>query len=400
MSVALQAPPRASAPAPARTEPVFKLYIDSTSLPLVHQVADMVAGEDSPDVTQWVTWLRLPLTARQLAGSNARYMPQLAAVSPAFIEAVCQFVKQRRPRRIEIHSNLYHAWRGVAPLLQGLSPLLPDLRDVVTLDLYDDGTVGLLQREALKASPGFDRLIATAAQALRCAVFDGRPLDWGVPQSYAWHHLFTTRYHLLRRDILLRDEPGRALHQYLEPIARDMRFDGLPGLSDAQCQRYLQFFGLDAALAERLAPVSRRSDALLYTGTGTWDKTQNAVLAERQLSAISALQAGGCLPAEWTLAYKGHPANGDHDQRLIAALGSGTIALPPQVPLEVLLMAGLLPRRVAGVISTSYCTLPPGCIEYLICRREAAQGGAGSALLGLMIETGMVEADRVLPLLD
>ncbi|HSI57161.1 MAG TPA: hypothetical protein VLA16_06375 [Ideonella sp.] len=400
MSAVMPAAPRARVRPAAAAEPVLKLYIDSTSLPLVHQMADFVAGAERPELTQWVTWLRLPLSAEQLAGSNARYLPQLAAVSASFVAAVCQLVKQRGLRRIEIHSNLYHAWRGIVPLLRELIPLLPDARDAITLDLYDDGTVGLLQRETLKAEPDPAALIATAAQGLRRAVFDRQPLAWGLPQSYAWHHLFETRYHLLRRDLLLRDAPGRALHGYFEPFAVDMQFDGLPQLNDAQCQRYLQLFGLDAALAERLAPVAGRSDALLFTGTGTWDKAQNLALAENQLRAIAALHEGGCLPADWPIAYKGHPANTEHDARLMAALGEQVIALPPQVPLEVLLMAGLLPRRVAGVISTTYCTLPAGSIEYLLCRREAVQGGAGSALVNLMLDTGMVDAERLLPLLD
>lgn len=383
---------------------VLKVYVDSTSLALVHQMADFVACADSPEVVKLITWLRLPLTPAQLEGCNARYVQQLAAVSPAFVATVVEAVKRHRFERIELHANQYHAWRGAAPLLRALVPVLKaqgsDARERVGLHLYDDGTVGLVQREALKIHADPAAALEAAAADLRRAVFDGQPLRWGVEQGYAWHHLFETRYHMLRPDVLLRDAPGQALHALFEPLAMEMRFDGLPQLSDPQSARYLALFGLDAEVAERLAPVAGRSDALLFTGSSAWDPAQNQRLADTQVQAIATLRANGCVPAEWRIAFKGHPANGTQDHRLVAALGDDVVVLPPRVPLEVLAMAGLLPARVAGVMSSLYCTLPPGAIEYLLCRRCAVEGGAGSVLVDLMLATGMVDAERLLPMLD
>lgn len=380
---------------------VLKLYVDSTSLALVHQMADFVACAESPEVVKLVTWLRLPLTPAQLEGCNARYVQQLAAVSPAFVATVVEAVKRHGFERIELHANQYHAWRGAAPLLRALVPVLKgDIRDIVRLHLYDDGTVGLVQREALKAHADPGAALEAAAADLRRAVFDGQPLRWGVEQGYAWQHLFETRYHMLRRDVLLRDAPGQTLHALFQPLAEDMRFDGLPQLTDAQSARYLGLFGLDAEVAERLAPVAGRSDALLFTGSSAWDPAQNQRLADTQVQAIAALRANGCVPAEWRIAFKGHPANGAQDHRLVAALGDDVVVLPARVPLEVLAMAGLLPAHVAGVMSSLYCTLPAGAIEYLLCRRCAVEGGAGSALVELMLATGMIDAARLLPLLD
>jgi hypothetical protein len=388
---------RAAAPPAGR---VLKLYVDSTSLSLVHQMADFVACADQPEVVKLITWLRLPLAPEQLAGCNASYVPQLAAVSPQFVATVAAAVKRHLFDRIELHANQYHAWRGVVPLLQAIVPLLRDARETLRLHLYDDGTVGLVQRESLKALPDAAAALAAGAADLRAAVLQRQPLRWGIAQSYAWQHLFETRYHMLRRDVLLRDAPGRALHALFAPIAQDMAFDGLPQLSDAQSARYLGLFGLDAEVADRLAPVAGRSDALLFTGSSAWDPAQNKALADTQVRAIGALREGGCLPPEWRIAFKGHPANADQDHRLVAALGDDVVVLPARVPLEVLAMAGLLPARVAGVMSSIYCTLPPGAIEYLLCRRCAVEGGAGSALVDLMLATGMVTADRLLPMLD
>lgn len=386
-------------PAPARGR-VLKLYVDSTSLSLVHQMADFVACAEQPEVVKLITWLRLPLAPEQLAGCNASYVPQMAAVSPAFVATVANAVKRHRFERIELHANQYHAWRGVVPLLQALVPLLPDPGERLFLHLYDDGTVGLVQREALKALPDPAQALAAAAADLRAAVFERRPLRWGIAQGYAWQHLFETRYHMLRRDVLRRDAAGQALHALFEPRAEDMRFDGLPQLTDAQSARYLALFGLDAEVAGRLSPVAGRSDALLFTGSSAWDPAQNRALADTQVRAIAALRENGCVPPEWRIAFKGHPANGTQDHRLVAALGDDVVVLPPRVPLEVLAMAGLLPARVAGVMSSLYCTLPPGAIEYLLCRRCAVEGGAGAPLVDLMLATGMISADRLLPLLD
>ncbi|MDB6001916.1 MAG: hypothetical protein JWP52_3615 [Rhizobacter sp.] len=383
----------------AAGESTLKLYIDSTSLPLVHQMADFVACADKPEVVKLITWLRLPLSEKQLAGSNALYVQQMAAISPAFVAGVCDLVRRNRFRRVEIHSNQFHSWRGVAPLLRALVPLLPDIRDVVRLHLYDDGSIGLLHREDLKAHADPGRLIDDAAQDLRVHVFDGKPLRWGVPQSYAWHHLFETRYHLLRRDVLLRDASGRALYDYLEPLTSDLRFDGMPHLTDAQQQRYLRLFGLNAEVAESLNTAPGRT-SMLFTGTGVWDKKDNRVLCDSVLKAIEQLRANGCIPPDWRLFYKGHPVSADHDARLMQALGDDVTALPSHVPLEVLMMAGLLPTRLAGVMSSSHLTLPSERIAYLLCRSSATQSAPEAALVRLMLDAGIVSPERMLPLMD
>jgi len=395
------APTKAAAPSqPAHAGRTLKLYVDSTSLSLVQQMADFVACADSPDVIKLITWLRLPLEPAQLKRYGAVYSPQRAAVHPDFVRQVCDSVRKHRYPHIELHTNQYQAWRGALPLLRALLPLAESLGCRVTLALYDDGTIGPLQRETLKARPDPDAALTQAAAELRRAVYDGAPLQWGIAHSYAWQHLLPTRYHLLRRDVLQRDTAGQALHALLDPFSTDMRFDGLPHLNAEQQALYLRLFGLDAAVGDQLAALAARPDALVFVGTASRDAPDNLILRNSQLKAIAQLRDGGVLGACDAIGYKGHPANLEYDADLMAALGEGTLALPPRVPLEVLMMAGLLPWQVGGVASSSYWTIPPERIAFMLCRRSAVQGGPGSAMLNLMLECGMVDPARVLPLLD
>lgn len=391
-------PAGVASPEEAPSEPILKLYIESTSLPLVQQAADLVRGLGRPDIMSLITWLRLPLSEAQLSGLNACYVPQMAAITPEFVGAVCELVRKTGVNRVEIHSNQYHAWRGVVPLLRDLIPLLPGGIDSIRLDLYDDGTRGLIERDELKKEPDPGGTLQLAARDLRRAVLERQALRWGIPQSYAWHHVFATRYHLLRPDLMLGDEAGQALHDCLEPHAVPMQFNQVGQLDEGARQRYLGLFGLDAAECERLKRLSDIPDVLLFTGSSVWDKAQNAELADGQVAAIRRLHSKGLLQKHRQLAYKAHPANLDHSSRLVSALGEGVEIIPSRVPMEVLLMAGLLPRKVAGIGSSSYFSLPMGSIEYLLCRPEAERGDIEAALISLLLRAGLVDGTRLIEL--
>nr|WP_269205243.1 hypothetical protein [Motilibacter aurantiacus] len=378
---------------------VLKLYVDSTSLSLLRQVADFVACADREDVFKVATWLRLPLTAEQMGGRNAHFVPQTAAVSGDFVDVVGRLVQARRFERIEIHANQHHAGKSVVPLLRELCLLVPDARERISLDLYDDGNIGLLEREVLKRQRDPERQVAAAANDLRRAVLARQPLLWGIAQSYAWQHLFPTRYHLLRRDILLRDEPGRRLHAYLEPYAADMSFDGLPDLSPQQVEHYLGLFGLDGEQVAGLAELAADDSALLFTATGAWDDEFDARLAASQIEAIAALRADGTIPAGTRLAFKGHPANLANHAAIAAALGDDVVHVPARAPLELFAVLGLLPRRYGGVVSSAQFTIPADRLQFLLTDRTAVSGGPDAPLLDLMLESGLVSPHQVVPVL-
>ncbi|NHC16194.1 hypothetical protein [Motilibacter deserti] len=399
-TAAVPAPRAGARPAARRSgEQVLKLYVDSTTLSLVSQVADFVACADDPDVFKIATWLRLPLTAEQLEGCNAHHVPQVAAVSGEFVAAVARLVTARRFDRIEIHANQHHAAKSITPLLRELCLLVPGARERVSLDLYDDGSIGVLERETLKQQRDPVRQVAAAAADLRRAVLAREPMLWGIAQSYAWHHLFPTTYHLLRRDVLLRDEPGRLLHGYLEPYAADMRFDTLIGLSRRQTERYLGLFGIDAAQREQLESVARDPDGLLFTGSAVWEDADDDELAATQLNAIRMLRADGRIPAGARLAFKGHPANTNHHAELAAALGDDVLTMPSQAPLELLHMLGLLPASYGGVLSTSQFTLPVDRLRFVLSTRPERRPARGAALPQLMVEAGVLPPELLLPVL-
>ena len=389
---------RSSVQAATPSSSILKLYIDSTTLPLVQQAADFVAGLGQPGIMSIITWLRLPLSDAQLRGANACYIPQTAAVTPAFIGAVCEVVRKSGVSRVEIHSNQHHAWRGVAPLLRELLPLLPERSDSIRLELYDDGTRGLIERDELKRLSDPDGVLRRAAQNLRDAILDGKPLRWGIPQSYAWQHVFPTRYHLLRPDLMLVDGTDNGWHESLSPYVAPMQFDQIGQLDSPARRRYFELFGLDVGQRERLKRLAECPDALLFTGSSVWDKTDNAELADRQISAIQGMHANGLLQKYQPLAFKAHPANLDHSERLASALGERIEIVPPRVPIEVLLMADLLPRKVAGIGSSSYFTLPKGSVDYLLCRPEPDRTETEAGFISLMLRAGLVDSTRLIPL--
>lgn len=379
--------------------PLLKLYVDSTSLPLVHQMADFVRCADNPSVTQLITWLRLPLSKDQLAGTNARYVPQLAAVNAAFTNEVVQLV-QRGHRQVEIHSNQYHAWRGVAPLIRALAPGLRSGEVTLRLHLYDDGSIGLLHRDELSQWVDLPQALDHAAKELENHLLDGHALAWNLAHSHAWHKVLPTTYHHLHPLAPLDLPGGQTLIELLESHTEPLRFDGFPKLNEHERARYLSLFGLNDAVLQQLAPIAGAPDMLLFTGTGAWDKAWNLRLHAQQLRAIDVLQRHQCFDGLRAICFKGHPANGDHDAKLCAALGTKVITLPPKVPLEVLLMAGLLPQHMAGVLGSFHCSVPPSMIQAVICQAGPPLGGTSQPLVNWLLRHQIITPAQLLPLLD
>lgn len=382
---------------------LLKLYVDSTSLPLAHQMADFVRCADDADVAKLITWLRLPLSPQALAPWQASYQPQMAAVRPEFVAQVVERVRRERIAQVEIHSNHYHAWRGVAPLLRGLSGLLAAGQVSVQLHLYDDGLVGPVQRDSHQQIEDWSQQLGQAAGELRAHVMDGARIAWTPAQNHAWHLLWPTRYHWLRPDVMTQTAEGR---RWLEPLAEHVEalaFDGLPGLTPAQCELYLELFGLTGHDVEQLAAVNQRPDTLLFTATGTWDKGWQQRMVQSQLHGIAQLREHGCFDGVRAVAFKPHPANLAYDPLLAEALGGGGAVevhtLPARAPLEVLLMCGLLPQLLVGVLGSFLATAPPTMVGSVLCRTDAFKGGSDAPHIDWLLRAGQLRIDQLVPIL-
>ena len=378
----------------------LKLYIDSTSMSLAHQMADLVRHASDSHCIKLITWLRLPLTEQQLKQHQALYFPQMAAISPDFINLACKIIRDHRITHLNIHSNQTHAWRGVFPLLRALRQLKMDEALDITLDLYDDGTLSLMQREQLKCLPTLEQDVVKAAQALKTALSGGGSVQSDPTQSHAWHLVYPTRYHVFRLGALSDTAQGRHLRDWLAPHAAEMQFSAFPvDLTDDQRSLYLTLFGLTEATREALHRFAREEGAFLYTGTGSWDRGMHDELCRRQVRAIGALHAQKRLSRDMQIAYKGHPANRANDADIMKALGGQAVPYPHQIPLEVLSIAGLLPRRVGGVLSSSSLNIEPGRIAFILYNDRAEERYSDTSLANLVKKLDLVPADRMLPLM-
>lgn len=380
---------------------ILKLYIDSTSLSLVPQAADFVQCADDADTAKVITWLRVTLGEKQIEGRQAVYLPQMAAVSAEFIQAVIGLANEHPFRLVEIHSNQVHSWRGVLPLLRHLLPVLDAKGAQLRLHLYDDGSLSLLQRETLKAQADLPGALARAAAQLRGVLRERASLQqWTVLHSHAWHLAVDTTYHMLRRDILRRDERGAEVAACFDGVARDMRLDVFGELDARQQAMYLDLFGVDETTRRRLGAVAADERSFLFTGTGAFDKPINDRLGQAQLRTIAKLHAQEMFPSGGPMCFKAHPANSAYTSALCAALGEGTIELPPQVPLEVLMSAGCLPANLGGVLSTLHLTLPAQRVRFAVCDAKTKREALELPLVRLMIEGGCLEREKVLPWLN
>ncbi len=375
----------------------LKLYIDSTSLSVVHQMADFVACADRPDVIKLITWLRCPLSDEQLKNSNAIYLKQLAAVSAEFVATVCQLVQRFKVQRLELHSNHHHARRGVLPVLQTLVARRLLAPAQVKLHLYDDGRLSVSNRAELAAMPDLTDALERGANTLRAWALDGVAGSWDLATSHGWHHIFDTTYHMLRPDLLLDAVPAGALDDGLRAAIEPMCFEHAERLGHEGWARYLNGYGLQPDMRQALRSFSADPQSFIFVGTGVWDKTTNQRYCELQLHSIAALRRRGLLPAGARLGFKNHPANLDHEHTLARALGDDVFAVPARLPLEVMMMDGLLPAQLGGVISTAYLTLPPGRVAFMLCDAQTEAEAAAQPDVRLLVDLGLVPRERVFP---
>jgi hypothetical protein len=376
-----------------------RLYIDSTSLSVVHQMADLVASIDRPDVVKVITWLRCPLDEAQLAGAQALYVKQLAAVSPAFVNLVCQLIERVGARRLEIHSNHHHARNGVLPVVRQVLQRRLLAPEQIALDLYDDGRLSLRHRDELAALPNLPQALAEGAAALRRTLLDGAPLAWSLPASYGWQACLETRYHVLRPERMLDAVPPATLGQPLAAALRPMRFDHAQRLGPQRWERYLGFYGLAPQARQDLRAFAADPDAFVFVGMSVWDADENRRRQRLQIDTIAALRAMGLL-SHGRMGFKGHPANLDGEQALRSALGESTFLVPARLPLELMMMDGLLPPALGGVISTAYLSLPADRLRFVVCNAATTAECLAQPDVQALLDLGVVTPDRVLPWLQ
>ena len=179
-----------------------------------------------------------------------------------------------------------------------------------------------------------------------------------------------------------------------------MQFSAFPvDLTDDQRSLYLTLFGLTEATREALHQFAQEETSFLYTGTGSWDRGMHDELCRRQVRAIGALHAQKRLSCDMQIAYKGHPANRANDADILKALGGQVLPYPHQIPLEVLSIAGLLPQRVGGVLSSSSLNIEPGRIAFILYNDRAEERYSDTSLANLVKKLDLVPADRMLPLM-
>jgi hypothetical protein len=379
----------------------LKLYIDSATLPVIHQMADFVRCEFDPDVFKLVTWRRFPMTADAAAASQTIYFHQLANVSRDFVGLACALVSEIRPDRLEFHTNHIWALGGLAPVVRAL--IRRRLVDPGQIDLriYGDGTWEIRDREAMGLSGQLGVELEAAALRLSDLLFGPHERPSDPLMNYGWHRLFRTTYEGLCWDrFFARVGPQLRDGGRLEAATRTMRFDHAQALPPELWTRYLAKMGITEELAARLRPLAVDPETFMFVTLSSWDPALNRYFRDVLITTIRRLRADGWIPARSPIAFKGHPANPEYDQDLMDVLaeeGAPVTHIPARVPIEVLDMAGLLPRNVGGTSSSSYHTIAPDRVRFICGPETDPEAVRAFPDNRVLVALGVVTPAQVLP---
>jgi hypothetical protein len=376
--------------------PTLKLYIDSTSLSVIHQMADFVRCEFDPEVYKVITWRRCVLDQRELAASQTRYIQQGFQVSQQFVDFVVDTVARLRPRHVEIHSNQRWSFQGVFPVLRHLFSVDLLQPEAISLVLYDDGLWSLQERDAMLRNVSIGADLELAALGLARRLFGSEtapPTRW---MGHVWHRVLRTRYVGLRLARFSEHAgPHPAVRGYLG-MHQEMQFAYREELTATEWKRFLHFYGLDDVLEERLSALRANPGSFLYIGTSTTDPERNQYYARKQVSSIKRFKESGLFPPETSFAFKGHPADTSLEQLVMEALGGQILHIPARIPLEVLQMADLLPPNIVGVWSTAYLTLDCQRVRFVF-GTPPNPGNLPKVGSDYLLECGVLSPEQVRP---
>lgn len=217
---------------------------------------------------------------------------------------------------------------------------------------------------------------------------------------YVLGEIYPTTFHMLRPDYL-------DMHSVFAPIRKiatnrvKIDFQKMSKtLTETQKQLYYDLVGFDRKQIVDLYSGSSNPKFAL-TGTTTWVAPGNPdrdFFANKQINMIKNLiDPTGDLykylnGKTYDFFFKLHPRGGDINEKITAAFPN-YLRIPDSVGYEVLIVAGLLPEKTGGVISSLYYSIPSDNISFLVYVGDKDE--LNTSRMQVMLELGIMKNDQL-----
>lgn len=308
--------------------------------------------------------------------------------------------QQQRKCEIELHLNLFHYQLLLLPFLS----LYLDTQDYchLTLKFYDDGSEAISALQELALAPDLAAQIQFEKQQFDELVVK-KSFKLSLLSRYFWGKLFESEYIWFNQAILQKAEL-QILKQEISS-SRQMDFAIYQQMSDEQKQLVLEILNIDLNKVVYLKQLMENQPSFLFLGTTLFNITQETKTWLMQMHVDLIQQY--CLPsgqffnnkAGYLCFYKGHPNEKEMNQMILSQF-KNLIALPDDIPLEILLLLGVIPSKVGGFASSALFNFTPAQIENIIFftpryfEKDNRLHATQYRLMQGLIELGYLDAEK------
>ncbi|MFJ3457386.1 hypothetical protein ACIPMZ_10510 [Scandinavium goeteborgense] len=385
----------------------LRVYLSSVSVPVIPQMIDFAKCANDKNVVKVIGWYRNEISDQKLKGTQAKYYRQISRISPEFVTYILKLVGEFKPDKISLHVNIYWCLVELFPLVSYLARLVP--RDKIHLHVYDDGSAGVVERNAMHQLSEVDFLhqkrncVEKLMGLLRENV---RPFDhgdrsqWPAMMNYTWHEFFNTTYHLIN-EFELRCHVNSPLFNYVSSNMVSLNNNNFYTLTKPQQAFCLSLLNVDTSLLLEVAAKIMRPNSLLYFGSGRFGKSEDDELTEQQIIKIRALKSQGVIKNNDQIIFKAHPINHKENREKIKdELGPNTYMIPNALPFEALQLAGIPLCEIISTFTTLIYTLPKAQFRHVIGDGDTRSEVLNKPVIQQLIENNQLSENNISGWLD
>lgn len=267
---------------------------------------------------------------------------------------------------------------------------------------YDDGSEGIATLHKISKMENLQESIVFEKQQMH-DFFEKRTIANGFLTRYFWGEIFDAHYHLFKPELL--DSVRLAeLKKEIKHI-NSINYYQFAELNEHQRQLIFSILNISESRFIELRQRMQENDSFLFLGTTLFGVTSKntAWLIKFHIEMLNQFcRKGGMFFSNkegYSLFYKGHPHAATLNLMIKNAFAD-IVSYPDDIPLEVMLLLGIVPKRIGGFASTAILNFAPECIDDIIFitppeyDKENFVYGLQHSLMHALIELGYLSPEK------
>lgn len=274
--------------------------------------------------------------------------------------------EQQEICEIELHLNLFHYQKILFPFLALYRQYKENI--VLKLKCYDDGSEAISVLQEISQNSNLIANIRNEQENI-AHLFEPSTFTPSLLSRFFLGTLFDCEYILFNQSIL--EQAKLSPLRKIMANYRQIDFNIYQKLNKVQQQLVLDIFNINLEKIELLIPLIKRYPSFLFLGTTLFDADESTKnwLTKFHIDLIF----HHCAPKgkffnnkqNYLFFYKGHPNERKMNEKILNQL-KNLILLPDDVPLEILLLLGVVPTKVGGFASSALFNFNKEQIENVV----------------------------------